>query len=153
MSWSYDPTNLDTSTEEGRKNNVRLLIGDTNTNDQQRQDEEIKHALSINNDDVYNAAIWCARSIASSYARRVTTEIDGALRAEYSDLIGHYERIAADMRKPRRSSPVLLVLTLVELLRLRRNNFLRAVRVLSPLSILVSGTMTTLITGRNSHVF
>ena len=87
MSWSYDPTNLDTSTEEGRKNNVRLLIGDTNTNDQQRQDEEIKHALSINNDDVYNAAIWCARSIASSYARRVTTEIDGALRAEYSDLI------------------------------------------------------------------
>lgn len=102
MSWSYDPTNLDTSTEEGRKNNVRLLIGDTNTNDQQRQDEEIKHALSINNDDVYNAAIWCARSIASSYARRVTTEIDGALRAEYSDLIGHYERIAADIEKTKK---------------------------------------------------
>jgi hypothetical protein len=29
MAWSYDPTDLDTTTASGRLNTVRLLIGDT----------------------------------------------------------------------------------------------------------------------------
>jgi hypothetical protein len=102
MAWSYDPTNLDTSTAEGRKNTVRLLIGDTETADQQLQDEEINHALEVNNTDVYNAAVWCARTIAAKYARRVSTEIDGALRADYSDLKSHYEQLATTIDKTKK---------------------------------------------------
>ena len=29
MAWSYDPTDLDTTTASGRLNTVRLLVGDT----------------------------------------------------------------------------------------------------------------------------
>ena len=37
MSWSYDATNLTTNTDAGRLNSVRLLLGDTDTSDQQLQ--------------------------------------------------------------------------------------------------------------------
>ena len=41
MAWSYDPTDLDTTTASGRLNTVRLLVGDTDTLDQQKENEEI----------------------------------------------------------------------------------------------------------------
>ena len=41
MAWSYNPTDLDTLTASGRINTVRLLVGDTDTTDQQVQNEEI----------------------------------------------------------------------------------------------------------------
>lgn len=94
MSWSYDPTNLDTTTASGRLNTVRLLSGDTDTLDQQVQNEEIMFALSENGDKVYYAASWVCRTIASQYARRVTTQLDGALSANYSDLIKNYSQLA-----------------------------------------------------------
>jgi hypothetical protein len=37
MAWSYDETDLGTTTASGRLNSVRLLLGDTDTNDQQVQ--------------------------------------------------------------------------------------------------------------------
>ena len=46
MAWSYDATDLGTSTASGRLNSVRLLVGDTDTNDQQVQNEEITFALA-----------------------------------------------------------------------------------------------------------
>jgi hypothetical protein len=47
MTWSYNPSNLgtDTATAE-RLNVVRYLVGDTDVDDQQVQDEEITFALS-----------------------------------------------------------------------------------------------------------
>lgn len=53
MAWSYDPTDLNTTTTSGRLNTVRLLIGDTNTLDQQLANEEITFSLSENNNNVY----------------------------------------------------------------------------------------------------
>lgn len=103
MAWSYDPNNLDNTTAEGRKNTVRLLIGDTDTNDQQLQDEEINYSLSLNNDDIYSSAIWSCRNIAAIYARRVTTEVDGALKAEYSSLKKHYESLAKTIDETKKS--------------------------------------------------
>jgi hypothetical protein len=97
MAWSYDPTDLDDTTEEGRKNIVRLLIGDTNTLDQQVQDEEIFYALSETNDNTYAAAAYISRTIAAQYARRVNTELDGALKAEYSDLMKNYMALSRDL--------------------------------------------------------
>jgi len=94
VAWSYDPTNLNTETSSGRLNTVRLLSGDTDTLDQQVQNEEIMFALSENGDKVYYAAAWVCRTIASQYARRVTTQLDGALSANYSDLIKNYSQLA-----------------------------------------------------------
>ncbi len=94
MAWSYDPTDLDKDTTSGRLNTVRLLVGDTDTNDQQAQNEEIIFALSETNNNVYYAASWVARTIASQYARKVNTEVDGALRADYSDLSKQYSTLS-----------------------------------------------------------
>ena len=97
MAWSYDPTDLDTTTASGRLNTVRLLVGDTETLDQQVQNEEITFGLSENGDNIYYAGAWIARAIASKYSRKVNTSLDGALKADYSDLAKHYKVLADDL--------------------------------------------------------
>lgn len=97
MAWSYDPTDLDTTTASGRLNTVRLLVGDTETLDQQAQNEEITFALSENGNNVYYSAGWVARTISSQYARKVNTSLDGALKADYSDLMKHYSTLADNL--------------------------------------------------------
>ena len=94
MSWSYDPTDLNTTTASGRLNTVRFLVGDTDTNDQKVQDEEITFSLSQTNDGVNAAASYVARTLASKYASKVTIELDGQLMAHYSDLYDHYKSLA-----------------------------------------------------------
>lgn len=94
MAWSYDPTDLNTTTASGRLNTVRLLIGDTNSVDPQSQNEEIMFALSENSDNTYYAGAWVCRTLASKFARMVTTQLDGALSADYSDLMQHYQQLA-----------------------------------------------------------
>jgi hypothetical protein len=97
MSWSYDPTDLNTTTASGRLNTVRLLVGDTETLDQQAQNEEITFALSENGDNVYYSGSWVARIVASKYSRKVNTSIDGALKADYSDLAKQYLLLADNL--------------------------------------------------------
>jgi glycerate-2-kinase len=94
MAWSYDPTDLDNTTASGRLNIVRLLVGDTDTVDQQVQNEEITFGLSENNNNIYLSASWVARAISSKYSRQVTTSLDGALSADYSDLAKQYQTLA-----------------------------------------------------------
>jgi orotate phosphoribosyltransferase-like protein len=97
MAWSYDPTDLDTTTASGRLNTVRLLVGDTETLDQQVQNEEITFGLSENGDNIYYAGAWIARAISSKYSRKVNTSLDGALSADYSDLAKQYKVLADDL--------------------------------------------------------
>jgi len=99
LSFSYDNTDLDSSTASGRLNIVRLLVGDTNTSDQQVANEEITFALSESNDKVYAAAAWIADTISSMYARKVDIEHDGVLSASYSDLSKQYSALATDLGK------------------------------------------------------
>jgi glycerate-2-kinase len=94
MAWSYDPTDLDNTTASGRLNIVRLLVGDTDTVDQQVQNEEITFGLSENGNNIYLSASWIARAISSKYSRQVTTSLDGALSADYSDLAKQYQTLA-----------------------------------------------------------
>jgi|TARA_R110002051_G_scaffold313258_1_gene389194 hypothetical protein len=94
MSWSYDPTDLNTTTASGRLNTVRFLVGDTDTVDQKVQDEEVVFSLSQTNDDVNSAASYIARTLASKYASKVTIELDGQLMAHYSDLYKNYKALA-----------------------------------------------------------
>jgi len=97
MAWSYDPTDLDTTTASGRLNTVRLLVGDTETLDQQAQNEEILFSLGQNGNNVYYAGAWVARVIASKYSRQVTTQLSGALSADYSDLAKQYMALADNL--------------------------------------------------------
>jgi len=97
MAWSYDPTDLNTTTASGRLNTVRLLVGDTDTTDQQVQNEEVTFSLSENGNNVYYSGAWVARTIASKYSRKVNTELSGALKADYSDLVTHYNSLADNL--------------------------------------------------------
>lgn len=99
MSWTYDAASLGTSTAGERLNTARFLVGDTDVNDQQVQDEEVTFALSQSGDNVYYAASFLARSIAAKYSRKVTTKLDGALSAEYSDLAKQYRLLSVDLRE------------------------------------------------------
>lgn len=108
MAWSYDSSNLDTETASGRLNTIRLLVGDTDTSDQQVQNEEITFALSQNNNNVYLSAGWIARTISAKYSREVNTSLNGALGADYSDLAKHYAGLADRLEyQGKKSSAVL----------------------------------------------
>lgn len=95
--WTYDPLNLSATTSSGRLNAVRLLIGDVDTLDQQLQDEEVLFALSENSDNLYQAAAFCCRLLASKYSRLVTTTLDGALSSNYSDRYKQYTTMAVSL--------------------------------------------------------
>lgn len=97
MAWSYDETDLGTETASGRLNAVRLLIGDTDTSDQQIRNEEILFALGQSGNNVYSAASWACRTIASKYSRLVDTDLDGQLSEKYSQLQAHYKSLASDL--------------------------------------------------------
>ena len=96
MAWTYDAANLDTATQAGRLNVVRLLIGDVIEADPQLQNEEINFSLSETGNH-YSAAAYCCRLLASKYSRMVNTQLDGALEAEYSDRIKNYNLLALQM--------------------------------------------------------
>ncbi len=92
MTWTYG-SSPDTSTADGRRDAVRLLIGDTDTSDQQIQDEEVSFFLSQASNKVYSAAALAARAVASKYSRLVNTEFD-EVSTDYSDLQKHYTTLA-----------------------------------------------------------
>jgi hypothetical protein len=108
MAWSYNASDLDTTTASGRLNTVRLLLGDTDTNDQQVQNEEVTFALAQANDNVYFAAAWLARTVAAQYARKVNTSLDGALSADYSDLQKQYLGMAETLEYQGKKSGAVL---------------------------------------------
>jgi len=94
MTFTYDPDDLNTTTASGRRNAVRFIVGDTDPNDTQVQDDEIAFALAQSSDNIYETGAYCCRAIAAKYSRRVDTELDGALSASYSDLHTHYMALA-----------------------------------------------------------
>ena len=97
MTWTYDPTNLGTTTAAERLDAVRFLVGDTNTVDQQVQDEEIAFALDQNGNNIYATAAWVAKGIAAKFARLVDVELDGQLSESYSQLQKHYGDLASEL--------------------------------------------------------
>lgn len=97
MSWSYSPSDLNTTTASGRLNTVRLLVGDTDSADPLAQNEEVLFALSQTGNNVYYAAVWICRTIAAKFSRMVTTTLDGALSANYSDKAKQYNQLAVQI--------------------------------------------------------
>lgn len=98
MSWNYDVESLDTNS----KDQVRFLIGDTNTNDQQLQDEEIEFTISIRS-SIWGAAASCCAALAASMSRLADTTT-GELRTLYSSRAraynaraGYYEQKSSEL--------------------------------------------------------
>ena len=87
MAWSYDESDLGTTTVSNRLNSVRLLLGDTDTTDQQVQNEEIVFALGQTSNNIYLSAAWAARVVTAKYSRQVTTNLSGDLSADYLSII------------------------------------------------------------------
>jgi hypothetical protein len=56
------------------------------------------HFLEVG-DNAYFAASYVADTIAAKYSRRVTTKLDGALSAEYSDLADQYRKLSVFLRQ------------------------------------------------------
>tara|TARA_R110000737_G_scaffold204632_2_gene223418 strand:- start:680 stop:1087 length:408 start_codon:yes stop_codon:yes gene_type:complete len=94
MTATYDSSNLDPATTTGKINVVRFLLGDTDVSSPEVQDEEITFSLSASSDSVYNGASLCATAISARYAGSVNLELDGALKADYSDLSSKYSKLA-----------------------------------------------------------
>lgn len=97
MTWTYDGA-PGSGTAAQRRDTVRLLIGDTDTNDQQITDEEIAYFLGQANDRPYYAAVSAARAIAASYARLVDNSLDQS-SVSLSQLQTHYAQLATRLEK------------------------------------------------------
>jgi hypothetical protein len=93
MTWSFSEASLSTS----EKDQVRLLIGDTDTNDQLLSDEAISFYLSSRGDNVNLAAADACDSIAAKFSRQVDTR-NGALSVSASQRAEAYRQLGADLR-------------------------------------------------------
>ena len=95
MTFTYIPSSS-LSTPLGQ---IRLLIGDTDSDDQQLQDEEINYAITLENgrSTQYCAARAC-EFVASFYARQVRTQV-GHLRVEAETKYSHYLELAEQLRR------------------------------------------------------
>lgn len=93
MTWSYSVVGLATN----KKNQVRLMIGDTNTSDQLIQDEEIEFYLLQNSDEVITSAVDCCEAIAAEFSRQADTT-NGALSVKASQRAKAYLVLAERVR-------------------------------------------------------
>lgn len=92
MTWTYSSTDLSTTLAV-----VRLLIGDTDTTDQQLSDEEIA-AFTTRYGGVYFSAAAAAESLASKYARFASKTV-GRLSIQQGERGDHYHDLAASLRR------------------------------------------------------
>ena len=99
MSWSYS-TALATA-----KDQVRLLLGDTDTTDQQLQDEEIAFFVTQRG-DVYMSAVLCAESLAAKYSRLTDVTSGDQQKEQRSQKAAAYLALAQRLRAEARSRGV-----------------------------------------------
>lgn len=92
MAWTYsgDPS-------ASLRDEVRFLIGDTDTSDQQLSDAEVDYTLTSASDDASLAAVKCAQALAAHYARRADKTV-GDLSLSYSQLSKHYLDLVAQLQ-------------------------------------------------------
>jgi len=98
MTWSYD-TSLVID-----KDKVRFYIGDTDTDDQLLQDEEINFLLAESS-NVLLAASRAAKAIAAKFSRQADKAV-GNLRISLSQKAQAYMTLATDLEKRALTSSV-----------------------------------------------
>ena len=100
MTWTYD-NDPGTATAAQRRDGVRLRVGDTDTNDELKSDEEIAFFLDLSDNDIDGAAIQAAESIAAKFGRQVQIS-QGPVSAGAQSKMQQYLDIAEAIRKARR---------------------------------------------------
>ncbi|MBU1449110.1 hypothetical protein KKF45_04690 [Patescibacteria group bacterium] len=98
MTWTYsgDPAASDLD-------QVRFLIGDTDTLDQQLSNEEIAWLLS-NQGSPLGAAIAACEQVGAIYARKVS-QSTGGISVSYGDRQSYYADLANRLRRRMRVAP------------------------------------------------
>lgn len=91
MTWSYSLAGLAAGSQ---KDIIRFMIGDTLTNDQQLQDEEINFCYSFRL-STYGACAQACEALASQLSRKADT-VTGELRTLYSGQARAYAKRAID---------------------------------------------------------
>lgn len=76
---------------------MRFLVGDTDTNDQKAQDEEIDWVLTIEA-DIFSSAARVCEALAAKYAATVDKAV-GDLKLTASQKHEQYKALAAELRK------------------------------------------------------
>lgn len=92
MTWNYSGDPSASALDE-----VRFLMGDTNTNDQQLTDGELNYLIEESGSNIA-AAIKAAESLAAKYARSTSKSI-GGVSLSYSERAGKYQALAASLRR------------------------------------------------------
>lgn len=92
MTWSYSASST------LARDTVRLLIGDTNPEDQLLQDEEIDRFLLMNSSDLLLAAADCAEALAARFAQAVVAAV-GDYGTNLAVKSSNYFRLAARLRE------------------------------------------------------
>lgn len=91
MSWSYSG-----NPGSSARDNVRFLIGDTDTCDQLLQDGEINWVLTQYNNVPMNAAIRCAETIMSKFSRMCDESV-GQVKMTYSQKAKSYKSLRDEL--------------------------------------------------------
>jgi pyruvate formate-lyase activating enzyme-like uncharacterized protein len=96
MSWTYsgDPSNSDLD-------EVRFLIGDTNPDEAQLQDEEIQYLVNLYGSGPAGnlvPAIYAIESLIARYARSVDKSV-GDLRISHSNRVKQFQDLATRLRQ------------------------------------------------------
>jgi hypothetical protein len=91
MVWTYTGTPLTVPLDE-----VRLLIGDTDTTDQQLQDGEIAYVQSKYSYNNIQAAAMCCKVLAAKYSRLVDSAIE-TIRISASQKLEHYLKLYEEL--------------------------------------------------------
>jgi hypothetical protein len=95
MTWTYSG---DPST--GNKDAVRFQIGDTDTNEQLLQDEEINYVLANEGGSVLQAAHFAVQGIVAKLAKKVdVTDKSSAMAIRRSQKFDQYRELLASLRK------------------------------------------------------
>ena len=92
MTWTYNSASIGTDLAK-----VRLMIGDTNTDDQQLTDEEIQFFIDTEQ-TIFMAAYRCALALVAEYSRKVDKEM-GDLKILAAQRHRHYLRLANELKK------------------------------------------------------
>lgn len=101
MTWTYSGNPADSSLDA-----VRFLIGDTDSEEELIQDEEINYLLEEEAGDVIEAAVRACNTIAARFSRLADQTI-GDYSAKYSQKAQNYRELALRIREEDTKSSVM----------------------------------------------
>lgn len=94
MTFSYDESNVGDS----EKDQIRLMIGDTNSDESLLSDEEINYILGRHS-NLYGAAAEACEAIVAQYSKRSDSSVFDNLDIDLSQVVEQYRELAQEFRR------------------------------------------------------